>query len=62
MGATFSTDTINTRDELESIIIKNILQSSDKDVELIDNNLYRNNTINLLSNIFNKYVKYEITR
>ena len=60
MGATFSTDTINTRDDLESIIIKYILQSSDKDVEFIDNNLYRNNTINLLSNILNKYVKYEI--
>ena len=60
MGANISTNTINNREEVEDIIIKNILKSSNKDVDLIDDKLYRNNTINLFVDILMKYVEYEI--
>tara|TARA_Y100000768_G_scaffold388693_2_gene386227 strand:+ start:1104 stop:1757 length:654 start_codon:yes stop_codon:yes gene_type:complete len=60
MGANFSTNNINNRPEIEDIIIKYILNSSNKDVDLIDDKMYRNNTTNILVDILMKYVEYEI--
>lgn len=58
MGGSHSS--INERRDLETIVVKYIFMSSAKDVDLIDNNLYKNNTINLLRDILNKYVDYDI--
>ena len=60
MGANISTNSINNREEVEDIIIKYILNSSNKDVDLIDDKRYRNNTTNLLIDILMKTVEYEI--
>jgi hypothetical protein len=60
MGANFSTNHIDTREKLEDIIITYIMQSSDKDVELIDDKVYRTNTINIMCDILTKYLDNSI--
>jgi len=58
MGA--NTSNINNKADLETFVVEYILKSTTKDIELIDDDNYRNSFINLLRNIIVKYIDHDV--